>query len=260
MQSHIGTAFRRAIRIALLATHIAAGLCTISFLFPHCSHATQRRHILRWSGKLLHILGVHVRTHGSPMPTSEATLIVANHISWLDVFALNHVCPARFVAKSEVAHWPLIGRLCQGTGTLFIERGNKRDALRANKAIMEALQQGQHIALFPEGTSSDGSIVLPFRSPLLQPALDSRTPIQPVYLRYSDTNDQQSSAAAYCGDMTFRASLWRLLGNRHLNAELHYLDPIQISAEISRQELTQKIERLIRTTHSMVNQQPIDKP
>ena len=122
---------------------------------------------------------------GTPRP--GATLLLANHISWLDIVAIHAVAPqARFVSKADVLAWPLLGWLIKGAGTLFIERERKRDALRVLHQVAEALKAGDTVAVFPEGTTGDGATLLPFHANLLQAAIATGTPVQRVALRYSD--------------------------------------------------------------------------
>ena len=116
-------------------------------------------------------------------PRPGATLLVANHISWLDIAAIHAAVPhARFVSKADVLQWPLLGWLIRNAGTLFIERERKRDALRVVHAMAEALQSGQTVAVFPEGTTGDGATLLPFHANLLQSAIASGTPMPPLPL------------------------------------------------------------------------------
>src|SRR6185295_28294 len=139
-----------------------------------------------WNARLLRLLGIAL--HSSGTPRQGATLIVSNHVSWLDILVINAVHPVRFVSKAEVRHWPLLGWLVACAGTLFIERERRRDALRVVHQVAAALRAGEIVALFPEGTTSDGNGVLPFHANLLQAALSAHAPMQPIALRYSDAH------------------------------------------------------------------------
>lgn len=247
----VATAFRRSYRLTRLVTHIGAGLSIVSLLFPRYDVSQREQRIRLWSIQLNRLLGIEVRIYGQPPCPGEQTLLLSNHVSWFDVFAINSVSTARFVAKSEVRNWPLIGRLCEGTGTLFIERENKRDAIRANHEIRTALQTGHKVAIFPEGTTSDGMSLKPFRSSLLQPAIDCQSPIQPIYLRYVDAQGRPSTAAAYIDDISFGASLWKLLGTKNLSIELHYLPALPAAEHTDRQGLSRQLEACIRAQHSL---------
>jgi 1-acyl-sn-glycerol-3-phosphate acyltransferase len=134
------------------------------------------------------------------------------------------VCPeARFVAKAEVGHWPLIGRLVDAGGTLYIERERKRDALRVVHAMAEALDRGDTVAVFPEGTTGDGAALLPFHANLLQAAIAARVPVQPLALRYAEPGAPVSLAAQWIGDTTLVQSLWRLARARGLSVTVQVL-------------------------------------
>ena len=138
----------RLLRFALHALH---GLLLIKLRFGSLRLAERQAHIQLWSAKLLQILGVQLTTQGHGRP--GAKLVVANHVSWLDIAALHALLPeARFVSKSDVRHWPVIGSMVEGVGTLFIERSSKRDALRVVHQMAEALKMGDTVAVFPEGT------------------------------------------------------------------------------------------------------------
>lgn len=205
----------RAIRLAL---HLLYG-ALLAVVFPSLDPARQKRILQRWSAALLGILSVRISTTGAvSLQEVRHGLIVANHISWLDVIVLNSVLPLRFVAKSEVRNWPLIGWLCARAQTIFIERNKRSDTARTNLQAVESLRQGNCMAIFPEGTTTDGSHVRHFHSSLLQPAIDAQTPIYPVAIRYHDADGQPNMDAAYIGDMTFIESLWKILRSSDLRA------------------------------------------
>ncbi|CAG2158770.1 lysophospholipid acyltransferase family protein [Cupriavidus numazuensis] len=199
------------LRKTALVLHLVRGLLTCAVLFPWLGMESRRRRIREWSRELLRICGVTVEisdSHGPP----RGALVVANHISWLDIFVLNAWSPFRFVAKSEIRGWPVIGWLCVQTGTLFIERGKKRDAHRTLHHIADCLLQGDIVCVFPEGTTSDGVSVLPFHSNLLQAAISAGRPIQPVALRYLDKKTGRSTASpAYIDDLSLGDSLNNIL-------------------------------------------------
>ncbi len=162
----------RAVRLAL---HIGYGL-TLAVAYPWFAASLRRRILQHWSAGLLHIFNVRIAiANDDPLHRLRHGLIVTNHISWLDVFVLNAVVPMRFVAKSEVRRWPVIGWLCARAQTLFIERGNARSAARINVHLVELLQREECLAVFPEGTTTDGTQVAHFHSSLLQPAIDAGT-------------------------------------------------------------------------------------
>ncbi|MDD5058446.1 MAG: lysophospholipid acyltransferase family protein [Sideroxydans sp.] len=213
----------RATRFAL---HLAYGL-TISLAFPWFSLSVRRRILQNWSRGLLDIFNVRIAINYHDV---RRGLIVTNHISWLDVFVLNSVVPMRFVAKSEVQRWPLIGWLCARAQTLFIERGKARSAARINMQMVELLQRGECLAVFPEGTTTDGKHLAHFHSSLLQPAIDADALIHPIAIRYQDAHGAHSSAAAYIGEMSFGESLWNILCTPQLHVRLVATAPLEAGA------------------------------
>ena len=222
MAHHI-VALLRTVRLAL---HIAHGLA-LALVYPRLTPALRRRILQRWSSDLLHIFNVEMASTGHPLPARG--LIVSNHISWLDIFVLNALMPMRFVAKAEVRHWPLLGWLCARAGTLFIERGNARAAARMNTQLGALMRQGECLAVFPEGTSTDGAQVAPFHASLLQPAIDAGVPLHPLALRYEDARGERSAAAAYYGDLSFGASLWTLLNTSTLRVRVTVIPALDVS-------------------------------
>src|SRR5882672_8722054 len=131
-------ALRRLWRIPWVIGHLFHGLGTIWFVFPRLEAPARRAHVRRWSRRLLHLLAIDIRMAGALVHTN--VLVVANHVSWLDIFALHAVGPVRFIAKAEIARWPLLGRLVGGVGTLFIERSRRRDTHRVNQEVARALE------------------------------------------------------------------------------------------------------------------------
>jgi 1-acyl-sn-glycerol-3-phosphate acyltransferase len=212
--------------------HLVRGMRTIRREFGHASHAERSAHITRWAQDFLRIVRVEVRTSGT-IAMQGPLLVVANHISWLDILVLLAVQPVCFVSKSEIKAWPLIGWLATNVGTLYIERASRRDAVRVVHHIAQALQAHhaeaaqQIIAVFPEGTTTDGSMVLPFHANLIQSAISAHAPVQPVTLRYADpATGAHSLAPAYTDDDTLVNSVWRVLRTPGLHAQLSFA-PVQ---------------------------------
>ena len=211
-----------------LVLHLIWGMLAGLLLFPVLSRPARDAMVLQWSRVLLRIVGVRVQARGAPpAPDGEPTgaLLVLNHVSWLDVFVVAALCPARFVAKADIARWPALGRFAKAVGTLFVERGRRQAVAEVNRAMAERLTAGQHIGIFPEGTTTDGSQLLQFHANLLQAAIDSGAPVVPVALRYHQ-GGTRSDAAAYVGEMNLAQSIWRILRAPRLGAELHWLPAI----------------------------------
>lgn len=235
----------RCFRWTRTCVHVLEGVATTMLVFPLVSAHRRRRLVKRWSGRLLRILRVEARVTGE-IARDGNVLVVANHVSWLDIFVLNAQHPARFVAKSELAAWPLLGRLIRGSGTLFIERARRRDTHRVNGAAVEALRAGDAVAVFPEGTTTDGSTVLRFHGSLLQPIVDAEGRVLPVAIRYHDGNGTPSLAPEYAGDTSFAASFWRVCGVRSLAVDL-IASPAMPAAARHRRDLARGAEEAIRT-------------
>jgi 1-acyl-sn-glycerol-3-phosphate acyltransferase len=229
--------------LARLVVHLAVGLAKVALLFPFLSTEGRERRVQRWSRQLVAICGVALRIDASQQahPASPA-LIVCNHISWLDIFVINTLHPCRFVAKSDIRSWPLIGWLCEHTGTIFIARGKARDVRRIYEGLVKSIHDGERVAFFPEGTTSPQGTVLPFHANLLQAAIATATPIQPAVLRFADAQQRFSPAVAYVGDTTLLQSLWRVATARGLVAHVDLLPP-QGSAHADRRALAEHLRQ-----------------
>lgn len=198
--------------------------------FGRLTPAQRHQAVQAWAGGVQRALGVD-RVVCGPV-RDEPQLVVANHVSWLDILVLHSVYPhARFVSKADVGHWPVIGWLAQAAGTLFIERERRRDAMRVVHHVAESLKQGETVALFPEGTTSDGDTVLPFHANLLQAAVATDAWVQPVVLRYVDARGQRCAEAAYVGDATLVGSLWRIARTRGLRVQVTLLPAQQAAGQ-----------------------------
>ena len=135
-------------RLTRLALHLLVGLGKVALLFPLLSAAGRERRVQRWSRQLVAICGVSMRFDQSlqAAPVSPA-LIICNHISWLDIFVINTLQPCRFVAKSDIRSWPLIGWLCEHTGTIFIARGRARDVRRIYEGLVKSIHDGERLSV-----------------------------------------------------------------------------------------------------------------
>jgi len=157
-------------------------------------------------------------------------LLVCNHISWLDIFVINALAPAAFVSKDDVQHWPLIGWLCARTETIFLERGSRAAAQRTRETMIACLRDGAHVAVFPEGTTTDGSRLLPFHAALFQSAIDAGTPVVPLALRYLDAAGRPSRAPAYDGDVALWQCLRAIARAQGLTVRIDVLAPLDTYA------------------------------
>jgi 1-acyl-sn-glycerol-3-phosphate acyltransferase len=166
------------------------------------------------SRRTLRLLKVKVKTTGA-VPLRG--LIVSNHLSYLDILVLSAITPAVFVSKSEVKQWPVFGWFARLSGTLFVHRNRRSDVARLNEQIAHVLDAGVPVVLFPEGTSSDGRHILPFKSSLLEPVLRQDQPLCAALIRYSLPDGLASEDVCYWGDMTFLPHLLNLLSKRRVH-------------------------------------------
>jgi 1-acyl-sn-glycerol-3-phosphate acyltransferase len=233
---------RAVLRLVRVVVHVLHGLLIVLLRFSRLDAAARRERVLWWSRKLLTVCGIELIVDGAPRP--GAKLVVANHVSWLDIVALNAVSPARFVSKSEVQGWPLLNRLVSAADTLYIERERRRDALRVVHQVADALKAGDTVAVFPEGTTSDGTALLPFHANILQAAIATETPVQPVALRYSDARHAVSPAAAYVGDTSLVQSLWWVASARSLRVRVSFL-AAQGTRHAERRALAERLSQQI---------------
>jgi 1-acyl-sn-glycerol-3-phosphate acyltransferase len=172
-----------------------------------------------WCVTALRRLGIALRVDG-PLP--QPGLIVSNHLSYLDILCFSAVTPSVFVSKSEVRDWPVFGALTTMAGTVYIDRKRRGDTRNANDGIRQALQQGLRVVIFPEGTSSDGSSVLPFYPSLFEPAVEGGVPVTAAHIGYSLEGGNVGLDIAYWGDMTFFPHLLKLLSKRDLSATVTF--------------------------------------
>jgi 1-acyl-sn-glycerol-3-phosphate acyltransferase len=226
--------------------HVLQGVGTQIFVFPLVGPEGKRKLVKRWSARLLRILAIDPKVHGDLTARGGNVLIVANHVSWLDIFVLNAVHPVRFVAKAELARWPVVGQLIRGAGTVFIERESRRDTRRVNHQMAHVLASGDVVAIFPEGTTTDGTDMLAFKSSLLQPIVEAEGHVQPVALRYRTHDGAHAMAPAYVGDTSFATSFWCVCGTRRLTVELLVQPPLPARAG-HRRALARAAEAAIRT-------------
>ncbi|MBP7566852.1 MAG: 1-acyl-sn-glycerol-3-phosphate acyltransferase [Burkholderiaceae bacterium] len=232
-------------RLAHAVVHALAGLFTIVVVFPRLSVDARWLRVQAWATRMLNIMGITLRVEGTP-PVQGPVLLVANHISWLDILVMHAARHCRFVAKSDIARWPLIGRLASGAGTLYIERTSRRDALRVVHRMAEGLREGDIVAVFPEGTTSDGTDVLPFHANLIQSALSVHAPAQPVALKFVDAaTGAQSFAPSYINDDTLVGSLWRTLTAPRIVAVVRFGD-LQQAAGRDRRAWANDLHRAVR--------------
>jgi 1-acyl-sn-glycerol-3-phosphate acyltransferase len=230
----VGTRARRALRLFRLAFHLALGLALVELLYPMLRRDARMTIRARWCQEMLDLLGVRLRVSG-PVPFG-CHLIASNHVSWLDVFAIGALFPCWFVSKAETRAWPVFGLLAAANETLFLRRRSPRAAYRMNAEIRTRLGSGQSVVIFPEGTTTDGSRVLPFYPALFQPAVDGGHRVLPLAVCYRDRAGRRAPAAAYINDDPLWKSLRAVLDAPGIEAHL-LLDDAHAAAGRSRREL-----------------------
>ena len=201
---------------------------------------------------LLRLLGIRLRIYGEPS-TASPVLFVANHVSYLDVIVLGSVLPAGFVAKSEVAGWPLFGFLARVQNTVFIERRSTRAAEQRTQ-LQDHIAQRQDLILFPEGTSSDGLTVLPFKSSLFGIVEDfpHAVPItvQPVSVTCTELDGfpllrEERALFAWYGDMTLPPHLWNVFKRGGFTVEIIFHAPLTTADCQNRKVLATTCQSLV---------------
>ena len=222
-------------RYTRLATHVLSGLLTTLAVLPFVAPARHLRLKQRWSVRLLDILGIRLDTDEPYV--APGSLLVANHVSWLDIFVINAAYPAAFVSKAEIRQWPLFGWLAAKNDTVFLRRGSRGHAKIVNGEIAALLELGRHVALFPEGTTTDGSHVQNFHAALLQPAIDAGAPIQPLALAYRLPDGRYTRAAAYDGDLSLGESIAAIIAEQQIVARVRVATALQTDDTPNRKTL-----------------------
>jgi lyso-ornithine lipid O-acyltransferase len=219
----LAAAARSAIRLSqfgIICAAFAAGYLVRSRFGLRPVSMMERAQRLQWCAqRVLKCWRIDVTYWGIP-PTQG--LIVSNHLSYLDILVLAARQPLVFVAKSEVRRWPVLGWLAQCAGTQFVRRQAKTDVLRMVDQMHALMQQGLVVVLFPEGTSSDGSTVLPFRSPLLEAAARASLPACPIWLAYTVPGGNAALDVCFWGDMWLVPHLARLTSKKTIQATVRY--------------------------------------
>ena len=215
--------FRVAGRLVWLAVEVASALFDYFFDVVLNAPTDLRSARAAWMNRAacahLKIFGGSVKVFGE-IPKSG--LLVSNHLSYLDIVVICSVTPAVFVSKAEVRRWPVFGRLATLGGTIFIQRERRLQVGEVNQEIEAALADGALVVIFPEGTSSSGEIILPFRASLLEPALRGGHEISTAWIHYELDDGDAKSEVCYWGNHTFFPHLLNLLGKRRVRATLQF--------------------------------------
>src|SRR5512134_2554388 len=209
---------RRVVRLSRLIAHMTLGAALVGLVYPLARRATRMAVRAWWCRRVLRLLGVELKVLGT-VPAG-CHLIAANHISWLDVFAIAAVVPCWFVSKDDTRSWPFLGWMAVANETLFLRRGSARAAYRMSVEVRARLDAQQPVVIFPEGTTTDGTGVLDFYPALFQPAVDCARAVLPLAIRYRDVVAQPATAVAYINDDPLWTSLAAVLDAPRTEAHL----------------------------------------
>lgn len=225
--------YLRALAFALTLAGAFVSLVPLQLLARRRSWPVRHTIQMRFCRAVCAVIGVKVEAQGA-LPSPAPRFVVANHVSWTDIIALASLYPFVFLAKSEVARWPVLGLLARLQGTIFVERGARQDVARVNDALADVLRGGSDLVVFAEGTSSDGEDVLPFRSahfaPLEAMAARGEAPtLAPVAIAYSD--GAKRIDVGWYGDMTFLPHLWSLMKRGDARCHISFGAPIETSGK-----------------------------
>jgi 1-acyl-sn-glycerol-3-phosphate acyltransferase len=240
---------RVAVRLPAMIFLLLLGLFILFVLFPRWEYAQQRLMIKRWSGWLLTSVGVvpHELKQANAQTLSTVTgpvLLAANHVSWLDIFVINAIQPAHFVAKSDIRSWPLVGSLCDRSGTIFVERSRRTAVREVLQVMADRLTKQGIVAVFPEGTTGDMYSLQPFHSNFLQAAVTSKASIVPLGIAYKKADGNVADAVQFIGDTTFVASAIKIMSQPKIIAHLIITQAIIVS-EQTRHELCEATQQQI---------------
>ncbi len=177
-----------------------------------------------WSKLLCRICGLSIKTTGTIQ--ANPVFIVANHVSWLDIPVIHSFKLAGFVAKEEIAHWPILGWIVKSGETLFIARGKQESRKKVLQMIDKRLNQGRSIAVFPEGKVTDGSYVSRFHRQLMQAAIETQTPIQAIAIKYKTKQGERNKQVAFIDDESFVNNVFRILSLPSSYVELNFCTPL----------------------------------
>ena len=217
-----------------LWSHVVFGLMTLFFRFPFVDQVEKNKHIRAWSIRLLNIFGIQLKVIDQEALPGTSFLLAANHISWMDIHAINAFKPIRFVAKSDVESWPVFGWMARQLGTVFIKRDNARHGKQVASQVAHVLRN-ESVCIFPEGTSTVGGSVLPFKPNLFESAVIADVPVIALALSYkSAITGERSEAAAFVGEMGLLESMANILRSPSLIVELRFLPLASGSPQVSR--------------------------
>jgi 1-acyl-sn-glycerol-3-phosphate acyltransferase len=232
------TFLTRTYRITRIVIHTVVGIGITALVLPFTKKSWRLTLTRWWCKSLLNCFNIKVIAHGT-LPDADTfnTMFVANHISWVDIHSINSIIPLRFIAKIEVESWPVFGYLVSKSGTLFINRNIRKDAARIIEMTTTSLADGDNVCFFPEGTTTDGTHILPFKSSIVQAAINTKAKICPVAIFYPLPDKKPNIEMAYAGETTMAESMLQVLNLKEPIVELQFLAPIDCEG-LTRQAAT----------------------
>lgn len=209
------------------------------FIIPYISRKYQGYISKFWARLMLFSLGIKLKFIGNldKEYIKPNAMVIANHISWIDIPVLYYLYSVSFIGKIEMLKWPILRTLIKGGGTIFIDRNKKRNLISINHQVSKKLVAGATVCLFPEGRTSDGSRVLPFKAPILEAAIIAKSTVIPIVIKYYRKNDTRSTEVAYPGKNLFQV-LFQTLSLNGLNVEIHLLPHLDAKRFQERNELS----------------------
>lgn len=239
------------IRITRIILHTFYGVFLATFILPTVTNRQRNWIISYWSRRLVNMMNIQIKIEGiAPTHDLTSTMFVGNHISWLDIHVLNSIRAVRFIAKSEIRRWPVFGWLAKQTNTLFIERDQKKDALRVIDKASKSLTKGDCLCFFPEGTTTDGTELLTFKGSLIQAPINAKAKVWPFVIEYPNQQGQPNKAMAFAGDTTLLASIWQIVSLSQPQATITFLPKISPEGH-ERRGLTIAVRHAIATHLNM---------
>lgn len=234
----------RFLRIILLIPFL---FVLAGYFFPKATEERYRALVQTWARRLLACMGLRVELKGAfpafPEGGSRGYLLLCNHTSFLDIFAVDSFFCSRFVAKMEISRWPLFGAIARGVRTIFIDRGHKRGILGILEQMETVIKKGENVIFFPEGTTSPGDRLLPLHSNLFEAAVATGAEILPVVLSYT-TGGKRTTHMAYTGNVSIFECLWNVVTTPDAAIEVQVLPVIENNGR-NRHELCREASRVM---------------
>lgn len=214
--------------------------------------AADKKKIKSWLQQVLSLCRIELIIHGDSV--SSPKMIVANHVSWLDVVILWVLYPGHFIAKQEIANWPLLGKMIASAGTLFINRNKNSEIRRIASQLKQIIHNQQNVLFFPEGKTGDGSSIQKIHPALFQYAIEANMVIQPLLLVYEDKSGKPSTVTPYLNQQSLVSSIWKILGQQRIKVHCYLLPPVReqshrkkIATQIQ-QQLQYQLETALNST------------